>query len=137
MDEGLFRVRLYGDSLAVPRWLRRRIARLPLAVRQRTIKFLHDHRAAILRRTGGWRQLKPEEFRSIYYRWLERAAQHFARIYVVNIAPTNHQTEAHSPGFGQSILLYNEIIAAVMASLKSDRVFLIDVHAIISGLSPE
>jgi len=116
----------------VPRWLRRRIARLPLALRGPIVSFLHRHRAAILRRTGGWRQLAPGEFRSIYNSWLARAARNFARVYVINIAPTNRQTEERSPGFTSSVDLYNKIIADVIAALQSDNLFLVDVHEIVS-----
>ncbi len=121
----------------VPRWMRRRIARMPQVLRKHTVKFLHKHRAAILLRTGGWQQLKPDEFRSVLTRWLPRAAQNFARVYVFNVAPTNRKTEEHSPGFTKSIELYNEILDSVSAALKLDNLFVIDVHAIISSAGPE
>jgi|SRR5918911_28260 hypothetical protein len=112
----------------VPRWMRNRIERLPSALRQPAIKFLHDHRAQILRRTGGWRQLGPQEFRAIYRRWLAEALNQFSRVYLINIAPTNEATEAHSPGLSRSIVLYNEMIAELVSALNAENLFLIDVH---------
>lgn len=116
----------------VPRWIRRRLGRLPAALRKRTIKFLHDHRARILKLTGGWQQLSRQEFRLFYRRWLAEAVNKFSRIYVVNIAPTNQATEMRSPGFTQCITEYNSIIADVVFSLETNNVFLIDVHELIS-----
>lgn len=121
----------------LPRWLRSRLGRLPSALRRRVISFLHRHRPAILRRTGGWRQISPDEFRSFSSRWLASAVQKFGRVYVFNIAPTNRQIENHSPGFTRSIRLYNEILAEVIGSLKADNLFLVDVYAVISQTNPE
>jgi hypothetical protein len=116
----------------VPRWLRNRIARLPGALRRRTIDFLHQHRAQILERSGGWRHIDPQLFRSIYKRWMEHAVERFSRVYIINIAPTNDLTEKHSPGFTQSIAQYNEIISDIVSALSAENLFLIDVHKIIN-----
>jgi hypothetical protein len=115
----------------VPRWLRRRIPKLPAVLRKPTIQFLHNNRARILAATGGWQQLNAAEFRLFYGRWLAEAVNNFSRIYVINIAPTNQATEVRSPGFTRSIAEYNAIISDVLASLKRDNVFLIDVNALI------
>jgi len=116
----------------VPRWLRRRIPKLPAPLRKRTIKFLHDHRARILRSTGGWQQLNPREFRLFCGRLLEESANGFSRVYVLNIAPTNQATETRSPGFTGAINEYNTIIAEIVSGLARDNVFLINVHELLS-----
>jgi hypothetical protein len=116
----------------VPRWIRRRIPKLPAALRRWTIKFLHDHRARILKLTGGWQQLNAQDFRLFYGRWLKEAVDNFSRIYILNIAPTNQATELRSPGFTDCILEYNAIIAEVVSSLDRDNVFLINVYELVS-----
>lgn len=116
----------------VPQRVRRGIARLPAALKRRTIKLLHDHRARILERTGGWRHIEPPTFQAIYQKWMEHAAGRFSRIYLINIAPTNEATEKHSPGFSKSIAQYNEIIAELVSALGYENLFLIDVYKALS-----
>ena len=61
------------------------------------------------------------------------------RVYVINIPPTNETTEAHTPGFSDSIKLYNELIHNAAQSVPSANVFLIDVfraiHTMPKGIS--
>lgn len=115
----------------IPRWLRGGISRLPPRLQKPVIGWLHDHRAALLGRGLAWRMTPPEVFAAVYRRLLEHARGRFRHTLCLNIAPTNPGIEAHSPGFGASIALYNTRLAELVGSLQAPEVELVDVHRLI------
>jgi acyl-CoA thioesterase I len=113
------------------RFLRRGVALLPPSPQARVIGFLHDHRAAILRKGIAWRATSPRDFAAVYSEWLQVACRTFEWVYAVNIAPTNPAIETRSPGFGDSVVYYNSIIERACRTVGADNVRLVDVHTAI------
>lgn len=117
----------------IPHNVRKFISRLPGFLKYRIIAFLHKHRAALLRRGFAHYLVNAEDYETILKKWLTDAAPKFKRIYVLNIAPTNQEIEAHSPGLQKSIGQYNAIIEKVIAEINADKIKLIDCHSIIKA----
>lgn len=116
----------------IPVFLRRIIGRLPGRIRAPITAFLHYARPWLLRAGLSWRLTPPYWFTQQLSRWLAHAVTQSERVYVLNIAPTVPSIAAHSPGFEQSILAYNSLIAAAVRATPSDAVELIDVHEMIT-----
>lgn len=113
----------------IPAFLRLLISKLPGPVRAPVVRFLHWARPALLRAGLRWRLTSKRRFEEVLIRWLKHAATHFARTYVVNIAPTVPAIAAHSPGFESSIIAYN---ALIMRAVKaSGSAVLIEINAAI------
>jgi lysophospholipase L1-like esterase len=117
----------------VPRWLRNRIDRLPGRVKRRIIRFLHDHRARILRAGLAWRDTPPEEFRRLYQEFLAGVVKEFRRVVAINIAPTTEAMDRHSPGLAASIERYNGLIREAVAAVGGENLRLADVYGAITG----
>lgn len=115
----------------VPPATRARISRLPLPLRWLIARFLHYARPFLLRAGIKWQATEIGTFRSSLTRWLRAAQSQFARVYVINIAPTVESIEAHSPGLRHSIESYNEAISAAVAAANPAAVSLVDVYAAI------
>lgn len=112
----------------ISRVLRRGVGMLPGRAKTRAIRFLHDHRAALLKHGKVFRETPPEKFEKIYASWLGQACGEFRWVYAVNIAPTNPYIEERSPGFGASVRQYNSIISSVCQAEPKRNVRLINVH---------
>jgi hypothetical protein len=112
----------------VPPKIRSIIARLPAALRDLIVSSIHRHRASMLRAGLIWRVTPPQQFRDAMIETLKLMSPAFSRVYVVNIAPTTPATEAHSPGFSESIDRYNTLIKDALAVAASPNATLIDVH---------
>jgi lysophospholipase L1-like esterase len=117
-----------------PRIVRHGVGALPGPVRRRAIRFLHDHRAELLRAGLVWRVTQPTAFSAVLRRWLREASVQVSGLYVLTIAPTTEAMNAHSPGLGDSIERYNELIADAVRSVALPHVQLVDVHAAILAL---
>ena len=115
----------------VSKRLRNVISVLPGFLKIRIISFLHNNRAAILKRGMGSYLVDKKRYEEILTKWLSIAKMNYKRIYLFNIAPTNKQIEAHSPGFSNSIDAYNKIISKAVLDQNDNRIHLIDVHSII------
>jgi hypothetical protein len=116
-------------------WERAFVSRLPDPMRERVVRVVHRFRATLVQ-ARNLRIVPPQKFRRIYRDWLPNAAQHAKRTYVINIAPTNADTERRSPGFGENIRLYNDIIAETVRELGTPSTTLIDIHRVIES-SPD
>jgi hypothetical protein len=116
----------------VPLKLRNIISRLPAFFRIRIINYLHQNRARLINRGFIYYNTDKNKFGQILSSWLFQATNKFKRIYVVNIAPTNEETENHSPGFKRSIEVYNAIIERVVREADNSKVMLIDINQVIS-----
>lgn len=117
----------------IPEWFKKVIARLPNRTRSSVVKFLHDHRPALLHAGFSWRITKPEVFSHTLQRWLSSAIQDFQSVYIFNIAPTTTEMDAHSPGLSNSIEQYNELIAGALRSVSANNLFLMDINTAIKG----
>jgi hypothetical protein len=119
----------------IPPKVRSIIARLPVVARDLIVSFIHRHRALMLRSGLIWRVTPPQVFLDAMIETLKLMAPVFSRVYVVNIAPTTPATEAHSPGFSESIDHYNTLIKHALAAVAAPNANLIDVHDRILSLS--
>jgi len=115
--------------------VRRIISQLPSFLKIRIISFLHKHRAALLKKGFVHFLVTKEDYERILTEWLQHAIKNFTRIYLFNIAPTNQEIEAHSPGFSASIDAYNMIMKKVVHSIADPKIILIDIHSLIKSHS--
>lgn len=111
--------------------LRKFISGLPGFLKKRVIHYLHKNRAKLLKRGSVHYLVSREDYEKILIQWLEKAIKNFKRIYIFTIAPTNEGIEAHSPGFGASIVAYNNVIKKVVEAINDKRVQVVDVYEII------
>jgi hypothetical protein len=116
----------------VPLRLRNIISRLPAFLRIRVVNYLHRNRARLIKSGFIYYNTDKEKFGQILSSWLSQAVNNFRRIYVINIAPTNEETENHSPGFQRSISVYNEIIESVVNKTDNSKIILIEINQVIS-----
>ncbi len=110
--------------------VRKLISRLPVPLKWLAIKLIHHSRPFLLRFGCSFRATSLPHFESIFSAWLKHAAEHCSRVFVVNIAPTVAEVEAHSPGFTSSIVEYNLAINRLVRN--SSLIALIDVFQAIS-----
>lgn len=120
----------------IPHSVRTVIEHAPAPVRTRVVRFLHDHRAHILGAGIVFRRTPPAQFERRFASTLEAAKRSARAVFVMNIAPTTPEMDAHSPGLSASIERYNELIARV-ASGAGTEVVHIDVHRAITDRSIE
>lgn len=116
----------------VSKRLRAFISKLPAFLRIRIVSYLHNNRAKILARGSVHYLVDKKEFEANWMEWMSSAIKNFKRIYIFLIAPTNATTEAHSPGFSRSIVMYNEIIRKVVKSINNPAIEIIDVYDLLS-----
>lgn len=119
----------------LPPRMRRLVERMPHGIRDRIVRFLHQNRAHILNLALWWRVTSPTVYRESMSQTLALAADEFARIYVINIAPTTPETERHSPGLSESIQLYNRLLEEAVDSVASGSLRLVDLHRAVLGRS--
>ena len=119
----------------IPVWARKKISQLPSFLKSRIISFLHRNRSRLLKHGFVHYLVDKKKYEPILREWLTNALSEFDRIYIFNIAPTLPHIEAHSPGFTKSIQEYNAIIKRVISELNSSKIFLIDIHGILSNNS--
>lgn len=113
----------------IPNWFKSLISALPYRVRLPIVNFLHDNRARLMNAGLRFRVTRPERFAKTVATWLEKGARDFSRVYVVNIAPTTPEMEAHSPGLTAAIEEYNALLAAAVERSGAPNVRLVDVHS--------
>lgn len=118
----------------IPGKLRALISRMPFGVKERIIRFLHNHRSFLLKSGLMWRVTPPDVFFEAMVRALKMMSPEFSRVYVINIAPTTAEIAIHSPGFPESITLYNSLIKNSIAAVAMTNITLIDIHSEISIL---
>lgn len=117
----------------IPLRLRNFISKMPAGLRKKIINYLHRNRAKLLKKGFVYYNTDKRKFEELLTKWLETAIASFKRIYIFNIAPTNEDMEQHSPGFQDSIKVYNNIISKVVGTINNEKISLINVNAIISG----
>lgn len=112
----------------VPSSVRAWIGRLPLPLRWAAAKLLHYLRPYLLRAGLGWAITPADRFEWTLTQWLQKAQTGFGRVFVINIAPTVPEIDAHSPGLSGSIDGYNAVIKRVVEKMDPAIVALVDVH---------
>lgn len=112
----------------IPPLVRRFIGKLPLRLKKSIVTFIHNNRSKI-QRICFWRTTSILDFESTYFKLLEEGNKSFQSVYVINIPPTNSNTEDQSPGFSASILAYNSAIFEVIKRLGASNIYLIDVFS--------
>lgn len=117
----------------VPAWLKRWISRLPQGPRHRVVRLIHVARPRIQRAGIKFRDVPPGRFRETYHRWLRNAAQSYAAVLTMGIAPTNPEVERHSPGLAASIENYNCLIRDAVLRTQCSNVCFIDVQRAIES----
>lgn len=108
--------------------LRFLVGQLPTFIKRRIIKFLHDNRARILRSGLGSRFTSPQVFAKTYQKWLHLMSERHQPVFIINIAPTTPDIEAHSPGLTKSIQYYNQMIDDIVRDLAHPKIALIDAY---------
>ncbi|MCB9757488.1 MAG: hypothetical protein H6753_03580 [Candidatus Omnitrophica bacterium] len=117
----------------IPSVLRMLVGKMPVRVRVKIAQFLHKNRSRI-QNIIYFRLTNPKNFRRILKKWLLVAGTMFKRIYVVNIFPTTQNIAEHSPGFCESIQIYNQIIFEEVHKAEMKNIVLLDVFKKISIL---
>ncbi len=117
----------------VPMSVRKKIAQLPVYLRWLIAKFLHIARPFLLRAGIHWRATQKDEFEALLLAWIKSVPENFTKVYVINIAPTIPEADAHSPGLADSILDFN---AAIRRAATISGATYIDVFESLS-LQPE
>ncbi len=121
----------------IPYWLRNIIGTLPEKARTYAIKQIHTNRPLIQRAGIKWQMVPPRTFLEYYAKLLSVATKAFDRIYLINIAPTNPETEMQSPGFSFQIEKYNSLIKEVVENMNNEKLRLLDVHSKIKNKTGE
>jgi len=111
------------------------ISKLPGFIKYRIIKYLHNNRSRILSKGRSYVITKQEEFEKIFLQLIEVLSKNYQRVYILNICPTNEQTEKHSPGFTKNIDLYNTIIKRAILSKDYSNLTLVDINSYINERS--
>jgi hypothetical protein len=112
----------------IPLWLREYVSRLPSFLRKPIVRFLHNYRATIQKLGIYWQNTKPQVFEKKVKDFVSLAEKNFERVYIINIAPTNSETEKHSPGFGLQISNYNKILHNVAKTTSGSNIKFVDIH---------
>ncbi len=112
----------------LPIFLREIVSVTPEFLRWRIIKFLHNHRAKILKAGLGTRPTSPKKYELTMEKWIKSAIEIEKVVLVMNIAPNTDEIEMHSPGFRKSIELYNQILEDVIKKINSKKIFLINAY---------
>ena len=113
----------------LPRFIRNVVSGLPSFLRNRIIRFIHNNRRRLLKSGFRYHLTSKKKYKAILKEWVEDAVKNFARVYVVNIAPTTPNIEFHSPGFSLAIQQYNSIIKDVITESHFANVLLVDVYS--------
>lgn len=103
------------------------ISKLPLFIKNKIIKYLHDNRSSILKRGNVYVKTEKNVFYNTYKLLINKASVDYKAVYIINICPTNNEIELRSPGIKKNIDAYNAIIQKIISEGNFKNVFLIDV----------
>ncbi len=112
----------------LPLYLRNFVSSLPSFLRDRIVFFLHKYRSTLLRNGFVFYRTTKIMFEKTLTEWIKHGIDHFKITYVINIAPTNQQTENQSPGLSKGINTYNQVIKNVIDEFPESKVKLIDIN---------
>jgi len=111
--------------------VRGKISKLPSMIKKIVVNYIHKNRSKILQGGKSYVRTEPDVFFKQMTDLVTDASLNYNRVYVINICPTNKQTEAHSPGFTTNIDKYNRLIAKIVEESKNSNVHLIDINKFI------
>jgi acyl-CoA thioesterase-1 len=107
---------------------RKIISKLPIWLRERVIKFIHNNRRKLIERNLGLVRMDKNKFQNLYSEFLNYASKLYKNIFVISICPTNPAFEKRSPGFTNNINKYNEVIQTEISKLAAENVFYININ---------
>ena len=111
---------------------RQKISKLPSFFKKIVIRYLHNNRSKIIKKGKEYVKTEKDVFLKETSKLLEKASKDYKKVYVINISPTNTDTEVHSPGLTKNIKIYNEILKQTVNALRAKSVYLIDINKYIS-----
>ena len=111
---------------------RQKISKLPSFFKKIVIRYLHNNRSKIIKKGKQYVKTEKDVFLKETSKLLEKASQDYKELYVINICPTNTQSELHSPGFTKNINAYNELLKQSVDALEGKGVYLLDINQYIS-----
>lgn len=117
----------------IPPYLRDKIDKLKGFIKKMLIFLIKKSRKRIQSNNIYWRTVEESLFENTYFELIKSAKDSFKDIYIINIAPTDNLTDEKSPGFKNSILLYNEIIKKIIEKMNAKNIHLIDVYEYIAS----
>lgn len=112
---------------------RKKIGKLPLLLKKLVIRYLHKNRRKILLSGNANYITPPKYFQANMKSILKTASANYNKVFVINICPTNSETEDKSPGLTKAIETYNDIIGKEIAVLEVPNVKLIDINNLIKS----
>ncbi len=112
-----------------------KIAKLPGILKKVFIKYLHNNRRRILLKGKTNYVTTQPVFKANTRSILNSANESYKKVFVINICPTNAETEFRSPGFSRSVEEYNFILSQEVEAVNSEKVVLIDIHSDIKSAS--
>jgi hypothetical protein len=108
---------------------RGRISKLPSFLRKPIIKYIHNNRAKLLQKNGGYVKTDLNKFINAFDNIVDIASRNYKNVFVINICPTLKRFEERSPGFTKNINLYNERISYTIKNFSNIR--LVDINSFI------
>ena len=105
---------------------KRKIGNLPEFLKKRVISYLHNNRAKLLNKSGGYVKTEFQSFNKMLGDFIQHAASSYEKVFVINICPTTVEMEQHSPGFTSNIKRYNDCIK--LLTQKKNNVTLINTY---------
>lgn len=112
--------------------LRDKISKLPAFLKKPVIAHIHKNRRKLILKGEKVVRTEKKVFQNTLETFLHDAVVNYKKVFVINICPTNDDTNYRSPGFSESISEYNLVIAQTIEMVNSPRLGLIDIHQFIS-----
>lgn len=109
--------------------VRGKINKLPNFIKKHVIKYIHNNRAKLLQKNGGFVKTDLNVFMQTFNEIIDIASNNYKKVFVINICPTLKQFEDRSPGFTKNINLYNENISNAVKNRNNTS--LVDVNTFI------
>ena len=115
----------------IPNRARKVIANFPTPIRNRTVNFLHKHRAFIQKNLWSFQITPVKKFRKEFDRMLGNMDRLCNHVFIIMIIPGKPSIEEHSPGLIEATQRYNQEIETI--SRKYRNTTLIDVYEQLSA----
>lgn len=116
---------------------KRKIDRLPPLLKRVIVGLIRRLRPTLIKNQIFVRETPPGKFLDDLSVMISAALSVFDFVAVLNICPNHPVMEARSPRISESIFLYNGLIDQAVASSKSAKVVLVDVHSAVAAAGIE
>jgi hypothetical protein len=110
---------------------RTKISKLPGFLKKTAIKYIHENRAVLLKKNGGYVKTELTKFTELMKNFINEGMNNYDCCFVINICPTNKEIEKHSPGFTNNINAYNDVIYKLIINTGSDKINLVNLNQMI------